>query len=153
MYEILVFFYCRIYILILDLMLHTVATLISICEDVCDSVKTEQFNLKPFNRQLINEEYLNRNSNNNDGNFDNSLLYCPTTNYKQLFRFSHLNVSHLSRSSLWYNLLRQDHTRHQHKFQQAVERYPEDIRYVLSFKKKDVPNREYIIDKYTIQSS
>jgi hypothetical protein len=122
-------------------MLHTIATLSSICEDACDSVKIEQYDLKPFNRQFINEEYLNRNLVNNDGNFDNSLLNCPTTNFKQLFRFSHLNVSHSSRSLLWYNLLRQDHIRHQHKFQQAIERYPEDIRYVLSFKRR-IPNHE-----------
>jgi len=117
-------------------MLSTITTLTSICEDACDSAKIEKNDLKPFNRQFLNEEYLNRISPNNDENFDNSLLSCPTTNFKQLFRFSHLNVSHSSRSSLWFNLLRQDHIRHQHKFQQAVERYPEDIRYVLSLKKK-----------------
>jgi hypothetical protein len=129
------------YILISDSMLHTVATLTSICEDACDSATIQQNDLKPFNRQLLNEEYLNRSSINNDGDFDNSLVYCPTTNFKQLFRFSHLNVSHSSRSSLWHNLLRQDHIRHQHKFQQAVERYPEDIRYVSSIK-INVPNSE-----------
>jgi hypothetical protein len=122
-------------------MLPTISTLTNICEDAFDSVKIEQYDLKPLNRQLINEEYLNKISVNTDVNFDNSLLYCPTTNLKQLFRFSHLNVSHSSRSSLWFNLLHQDHIRHQHKFQQAVERYPDDIRYV-SFIKRNVPNRE-----------
>lgn len=125
-------------IIILDLMLPSVATLTSICEDVCDSIKIEQNDLKPFNRQLINEEYLNLNHINTDGNFTNSSLYCPTTNLKQLFRFSHLNVSHTLRSSLWYNLLRQDHVRHQHKFQQAVERYPEE----KEKKKKNVKEKK-----------
>ncbi len=122
------------YILILDSMLPTLTTLTSICEDACESVEITQDDLKPFNRQLINEEYLNKISVNTDGNFDDELLYCPTTNLKQLFRISHLNVSHASRSSLWFNLLRQDHVRHQHKFQQIVEHYPEDIRYVSSLK-------------------
>jgi hypothetical protein len=116
-------------------MLHTVSTLVSICEDTFISTNVEQNDLKPFNRYLINEEYLNKLPLTNDTNFDNSLLYCPTTNLKQLFRSSHLNVSHPSRALLWINLLRLDQTHHQHKFQQAVERYPEDIRYV-SFTKK-----------------
>jgi hypothetical protein len=109
------------------------ATLTSICADACNSIQTEQYELKPLNRQFLDEDFLNRHSEANEGNFDNSLLYCPTTNFKQLFRCSHLNISHLSRSSLWFNLLHQDHIRHQHKFQQAVERYPEDIRYVVFF--------------------
>ncbi|CAF4602161.1 unnamed protein product, partial [Rotaria sp. Silwood1] len=106
----------------------TFPTLTSICEDTLNSANIENYELKPFNRQLINEEYLNKISINNDENVDLSALYCPTTNYKQLFRLSHLHVAHPSRSSLWFHLLRQDKTRHQHKFQQAVERYPEDIR-------------------------
>ncbi len=104
-------------------------TLASVCEDACSSVKIEQHELKPFNRQLITEENLNKVSGNHDEHFDHSLLHCSTTNFKQLFRFSHLNVAHSSRASLWFKLLRHDHLRHQHKFQQAVERYPEDIRY------------------------
>ena len=111
-------------------MLHTVSTLASICEDALDSAKVEQYDLKPLNRQLINEEYFNRISMNNDKNFDSCLLDCPTANFKQLFRLSHLNVLDPSRTLLWFNLLRQDKTRHQHRFQQAVERYPEDVRYV-----------------------
>jgi hypothetical protein len=116
-------------------MLHSVTTLTGICEDAHVSANIEQYDLKPFNRQFINEEYLNKLPLNNDINFDNSLLSCSTTNLKQLFRLSHLNVSHPSRASLWFNLLRQDQTRHHHKFQQAVERYPEDIRYVSLIKR------------------
>ncbi len=111
-------------------MLPSVSTLTSICEDGLLSGTVEQHDLKPFNPELINEEYLNRISFLNDENIDNSSLYSSSTNYKHLFRLSHMNVSHPARSSLWLNLLRQDQTRHQHKLQQALERYPEDIRYV-----------------------
>ncbi|CAF4323513.1 unnamed protein product [Rotaria sp. Silwood2] len=111
-----------------DFMHHTLTALTSICEDAFNSANIGQYDLKPFNRQLINEEYLNKILMNNDEHIDNSSLYCPTTNFKQLFRLSHLHVAHPSRTSLWFHLLRQDRTRHQHKFQQAVERYPEDIR-------------------------
>ena len=109
-------------------MIPTMTTLTSICEDACNSAQIEHCESKPLNRQYLTEEFLNRHSEVNEGNFDNSLLYCPTTNFKQLFRCSHLNISHTSRSSLWFNLLHQDHIRNHHKFQQAVERYPEDIR-------------------------
>jgi hypothetical protein len=108
-------------------MLPTVTTLTSICEDAINSTKIEQYDLKPFNKQLINEEYLNRIPTNSDDNCENASVYCPSSNLKQLFRISPLSVSHASRASLWFNLLRQDQTRNQHKFQQAVERYPEDI--------------------------
>ncbi|UJR37001.1 hypothetical protein I4U23_029709 [Adineta vaga] len=109
-------------------MLPTVATLTNICEDALLSAKIDQIDLKPFNRQFINEEYLNRTSTNCDDNIDTSSLFSPTTNYKHFFRISHIHVSHPSRASLWFNLLRQDQANHRHKFQQAVERYPEDIR-------------------------
>ncbi|CAF0949458.1 unnamed protein product [Adineta ricciae] len=111
-----------------DFMLPTVPTLTSICEDALISAKIEKHDLKPMNCQLINEEYLNRTSSNCDQTFDTSALYCPTANLKNLFRISHLNVSHPSRASLWFHLLRQDQARNRNKFQQAVERYPEDVR-------------------------
>ena len=113
---------------ILDFMLPTVPTLTSICEDALMSAKIEKHDLKPMNCQLINEEYINKTSSNGDQNFDTSALYCPTANLKNLFRISHLNVSHPSRASLWFYLLRQDQARSRNKFQQAVERYPEDVR-------------------------
>lgn len=118
------------YILILDSMLPHLNTLTSICEDTLNSADVDQNDLRPLNQLLINEEYLNKIPAQNDDQWDHSSLYNPTTNYKQFFRFSHLNVSHPARSSLWLNLLRQDKTHHQHKFQQAIERYPQDIRYV-----------------------
>lgn len=106
----------------------TLSTLTSICEDAANSVNISQHDLKPFNRQLIHEEYLNKICNNNEENSNNSSFYCPSANLKQLFRVSHLSLSHSARSSLWFNIIRQDKTRHPHRFQQAVERYPEDIR-------------------------
>ncbi|CAF4030030.1 unnamed protein product, partial [Adineta steineri] len=112
-------------------MLPRISTLTSIGEDALLSAEVEQDDLKPFNRQFINEEYLNKYSIEHDENFDKSLLNCSTTNLKQLFRLSHLSISHLSRASLWYNLLRQNQTRPQHRFQQIVERYPEDVRHMF----------------------
>jgi hypothetical protein len=104
----------------------SITTLTSICEDTLNLINIEQIDLKPFNQQLINEEYLNKISINIDENCENLL----TTNFKQLFRTKHLNVSHPLRSSLWFNLLHRDQIGKQYKFQQAVERYPEDIRYI-----------------------
>jgi hypothetical protein len=110
-------------------MLSTVTTLTSICEDVCHSVQIKQHDLKPYNRQLLNDDYVNKLSNINDESIhSSSLLFTSTANFKHLFRSSHVHASHVSRASLWYHLLRHDHTHHQHRFQQAVERYPEDIR-------------------------
>ncbi|CAF1202554.1 unnamed protein product [Adineta steineri] len=98
-----------------------ITTLTSICEDTLNSTIFEKTELKPFNKQLINEEYLNKIPVNFDENV--SLL-----NLKQLFRTTHLHIAHPLRSSLWINLLRQDQKYQQYKFQQAIERYPEDIR-------------------------
>ena len=106
-------------------MLPSLVTLTSICEDACHAIQMEQEEIQPLNRQFLQEDFLNRMSEIHEGN---SFLTPSTTNFKQLFRSSHLNISHLSRSSLWFNLLHQDHIRYQHKFQQAAERYPEDIR-------------------------
>ena len=105
-------------------MLSSIATLASINEDVANSAQVHPSDLRPYNRQLISEEHFNRiHSDSNDG------LTIPSPNHvKQFFRSSHLHAWHPARASLWYNLLRQDHTRHQYRFQQAVERYPEDIR-------------------------
>lgn len=108
-------------------MLNTIATLSSINEDVSNSADVQLAGLRPYNRQLISEEHFNRiHSDSNDG-----LTIPPFSSPNQLknfFRLSHLHASHSARSSLWYNLLRHDQTRHQYRFQQAVERYPEDIR-------------------------
>jgi hypothetical protein len=113
---------------ILDLMHSALTTLTSICEDTLNSINNEQIDLKPFNQQFINEEYLNKISINIDENLSS---YSSTTNFKQLFRTTHLHVSHSLRSSLWFNLLHRDQIGKQYKFQQPVERYPEDIRYVI----------------------
>ena len=120
---------CVRWTLLLDLMLPSVTTLTSICEHTETSFKVEQDDLKPFNWHLISEDYLKKLLSTSNGTIDPSAPgYCPSTNYKQLFRLSHLHASHPSRASLWYHILRQDHTRQQHKFQQAIERYPDDIR-------------------------
>jgi hypothetical protein len=113
---------------ILDSMHPAITTLASICEDTLNSTNTEQTELKPFNRQLINDEYLNKIPINFDENI--SLDY-STANLKQVFRSTHLHVADPLRSSLWFNILHQDQNSKQYKFQQAVERYPEDIWYVL----------------------
>lgn len=107
-------------------MLPSVATLTSICEDACHSGQMEEYEVKPLNRQFVQEEFYQRMMDIHGGNTEQSIL--TTTNVKQLFRSSHLHVIHPSRTSLWYKLLHQDHLRNQHKFQQAIERYPEDIR-------------------------
>ena len=108
-------------------MLPTIATLASITEDVANSADVHPSDLRPYNRQLISEEHFNRNhSDSNDGLTIPSFL--SPNHLKQFFRSSHLHAWHPARASLWYNLLRQDQTRHQYRFQQAVERYPEDIR-------------------------
>ncbi|CAF4062722.1 unnamed protein product [Rotaria magnacalcarata] len=111
-----------------DFMHPTLSTLTSICEDAANSVNVLQHDLKPFNRLLLTDDYLNKISVNNDDHSTNSSLFCPSANIKQLFRSSHLSASHPSRASLWFNLIRQDKSRHSHKFQQAIDRYPEDIR-------------------------
>lgn len=100
-------------------------TLTSICEDTLNLINNEKIDLKPFNRQLITEEFLNKLS--LEDIEENSKDFSTTTNYKQLFRTKHLNVSHPLRSSLWFNILHRDQINKQYKFQQAVERYPEDI--------------------------
>lgn len=71
--------YAIVAIWFLDSMLPTMTTLASVCEDACSSVKIEQHELKPFNRQLITEENLNKVSGNHDEHFDHSLLHCSTT--------------------------------------------------------------------------
>ncbi|CAF3441648.1 unnamed protein product [Rotaria socialis] len=106
----------------------TLSTLTSICEDAANSVNISQHDLKPFNQLLLTDDYLNKISVNNDEHSNNSALFCPSANIKQLFRLSHLSASHPSRASLWFNLIRQDKSRHSHKFQQAIDRYPDDIR-------------------------
>lgn len=113
---------------LLDSMLHTAATLTNICEDTVQSVKIERCELKPFNRVFINDEYLTRVSSEYDDSCEHDAPLCPNTNLKYQFRMSHWSVSHPCRASLWYRLLRQEHVHHRHKFQQAVERYPDDIR-------------------------
>ncbi len=110
---------------ILDFMHPGLTTLISICEDTLNSINSEPIDLKPFNRQLIIEDYLNKLSIDTD---ENVSLNSPTINFKQFFRTTHLHVSHPLRSSLWFHLLHRDQIRQQYKFQQAIERYPEDIR-------------------------
>lgn len=115
-------------------MLSSVTTASSLCDDVLNSATIRKNDLKPFNRDLISEDYVNRASNNHfdDKQFEFLIITANSfdwsNSFKQFLRFQHPHVSHPSRSSLWYNLLRRDSTRNQHKFQQAVERYPEDIR-------------------------
>ena len=109
-------------------MLPSVVTLASICEDACHSGQMEQYDIKPLNRQFVQEDFYNRHTQNNDGLSEQSLFENSTVNFKQFFRSSHFDLAHPSRTSLWFNLLHQDHIRNQHKFQQVIERYPEDVR-------------------------
>mgnify|MGYP006904170799 CR=1 FL=1 len=105
------------------------STLTNISEDDCQSVRMDRNELKPLNRQLVNEDYINKISKfTNEEPFNDSLLYSQTTNFKQLFRYSHLNIFHKYRSLLWYNLMHHNQLRQQHQFQQAIERYPDDVR-------------------------
>ena len=70
------------------------STLTNISEDDCQSVRMDRNELKPLNRQLVNEDYINKISKfTNEEPFNDSLLYSQTTNFKQLFRYSHLNIS------------------------------------------------------------
>lgn len=103
----------------------------SLYEDTLNSINNEKIVLKPLNSQLIDEKYLsntNENTNhdeiieNNDNNNNMSTIH-----FKQFFRTKHLSIEHRFRSSLWLNLIQHDLINKEYKFQQAVERYPEDI--------------------------
>lgn len=109
-------------------MLPSVVTLASICEDACHSGQMEEYDVRPMNRQFVQEDFYNRVMHSYENLSEQSQFEHSTTNFKQFFRSSHYHIAHPSRTSLWYNLLHQDHIRNQHKFQQAIERYPEDIR-------------------------
>ncbi|CAF0876348.1 unnamed protein product [Adineta ricciae] len=100
-------------------------TLTSICEDTQNTVDVERTELKPFNRQLLNEEFLNKFL---SIHFEDNVTL---TNLKQFFRTTHLHIAHPLRSSLWFDILHQEQKYKQYKFQQAVERYPEDIRNIF----------------------
>ena len=110
-------------------MFPSVATLTSICEDARHSGQMDEYEVKPLNRQFVQEEFYQRVTEIHGGNAGQTAFHSnTTTNFKQLFRSSHLHIAHRSRTSLWFNLLHQDHLRNQYKYQQAIERYPEDIR-------------------------
>ena len=115
---------------ILDLMLSTVT---SIFDDTLNSTTIESTDLKPFNRALINDKYLDKLSTYIDNNDENISLCYSTTSLKQFFRTKHLHVAHPLRSSLWYNLLHRNKINQEYKFQRAIERYPEDIRYPMFY--------------------
>ena len=103
--------------------MHSVLSrLTSLCEDTENAIRAEQIDVKPFNRSLIDEDFLAQFPIVND---ENLVLSSSSTNFKQFFRTTHLSLSHASRSSLWFNLL---HLNKQYRFPQAIERYSEDIR-------------------------
>jgi len=98
----------------------------SLYEDTLNSIHSEKIALTPLNSQLIDEKYLSKlnDETNHDDIVETNL---STINFKQFFRSKHLSIEHRFRSSLWLNLIQRDLIHKQYKFQQAIERYPEDI--------------------------